>query len=594
MPRAFQGKISPDGKRIAYRMNNSWDDERRNYRGGQNRPIWIMDLASHEVTSPPWTDSKDIDPVWVGDVVYFISDRDGVQNVWSYANATKQLTQVTKFRDFDVKTLDASGNAVVFEQAGYIHELDPATGREKIGEHHRRRRLPVDDAAVEGRRRAHDGHRALADRQARGGRGARRDLHDPGREGRRAQPDQRERRRRRSRPCGRRTDARSRTSAIARGEYKLYIAPQEGMAPPREIALPEPSRPYAPSWSPERPPHRLPGLALPHLARGRRERAREASPTPIRTSAARARSCRCGAPTRAGSRIRSACRRCTARSSSTTSQTGEKRGRSPTASPTRRSRRGTRAASTCGSSRRRTSRLNSGLLDMSAYEQPRNARAVPHGAREGRAVAAAAGERRGGRARRRRRRATPGRETPSTPDSGAHAERRARRRDCPARHGRTHGRRRSALDDGAHRLRRAVSSASSPCRTSRSATTRSCTRARRARCSSSSPCRRRVRGGGAGRRAAAARCIATSSRRAAAPFATERRAVRRERRRQEAALSHAGRSRAALFLVDADKAAPAAGHGPHERRAPRATSIRRPSSRRSSTRAGATSATTCT
>ena len=44
LPRGFQGKISPDGSHIAYRMNNSWDDERRNYRGGQNRPIWIVDL----------------------------------------------------------------------------------------------------------------------------------------------------------------------------------------------------------------------------------------------------------------------------------------------------------------------------------------------------------------------------------------------------------------------------------------------------------------------------------------------------------------------------------------------------------------------
>ena len=37
LPRAYQGKISPDGKRIAYRMNNSWDEERRNYRGGRDR-----------------------------------------------------------------------------------------------------------------------------------------------------------------------------------------------------------------------------------------------------------------------------------------------------------------------------------------------------------------------------------------------------------------------------------------------------------------------------------------------------------------------------------------------------------------------------
>src|SRR5260221_3493998 len=82
LPRAYQGKISPTGTHVAYRMTNSWDDERRNYRGGQNRPIWIVDLKTFDLVSPPWTDSKDLDPVWVGDTVFFLSDRDGVANVW--------------------------------------------------------------------------------------------------------------------------------------------------------------------------------------------------------------------------------------------------------------------------------------------------------------------------------------------------------------------------------------------------------------------------------------------------------------------------------------------------------------------------------
>src|SRR5512146_2410452 len=66
LPRAYQGKIARDGRRIAYRMNNSGDEERRNYRGGQNRPIWIVDLKTYELVTPPWTDSKDMDPAWVG------------------------------------------------------------------------------------------------------------------------------------------------------------------------------------------------------------------------------------------------------------------------------------------------------------------------------------------------------------------------------------------------------------------------------------------------------------------------------------------------------------------------------------------------
>ncbi len=132
LPRGYQGKISPDGSHLAYRMNNSWDEERRNYRGGQNRPIWIVDLKTYDVVTPPWTTSKDMDPIWVGDSVYFISDRDGVANIWSYDTKKKTLAQITKFTDFDVKSLDACPGAVVFEQAGDVHELDPKTGKSHI------------------------------------------------------------------------------------------------------------------------------------------------------------------------------------------------------------------------------------------------------------------------------------------------------------------------------------------------------------------------------------------------------------------------------------------------------------------------------
>ncbi|MEP6622319.1 MAG: PDZ domain-containing protein, partial [bacterium] len=132
-PRAFEGQISPDGKHLAYRMNNNVDEERRNYRGGQNRPIWIEDLTTHDLTFTPWANnSKETSPAWVGDVVWFLSDRDGVTNVFSYDTRSKALKQQTTFKDFDVKNLDAStsATAVVFEQGGFVHELDPTTGRE--------------------------------------------------------------------------------------------------------------------------------------------------------------------------------------------------------------------------------------------------------------------------------------------------------------------------------------------------------------------------------------------------------------------------------------------------------------------------------
>ena len=96
-----------------------------------------------------------------------------------------------------------------------------------------------------------DEHRALADRQARRRRSARRDLHDPGREGRRPQPDAI----RAARPSairrGRPTASTSRTSATSPASTSWCIEAQDGLTPPREIALPKPTHYYTPSWSPD-------------------------------------------------------------------------------------------------------------------------------------------------------------------------------------------------------------------------------------------------------------------------------------------------------------------------------------------------------
>ncbi|MDP2055718.1 MAG: PDZ domain-containing protein, partial [Acidobacteriota bacterium] len=250
LPRAYQGKISADGRRVAYRMNNSWDEERRNYRGGQNRPVWIVDLKTFDLVSPPWTDSKDVDPVWLGDTVFFISDRDGMANVWSYDTASKALTQRTRFIDYDVKTLDAGGGAVVFEQAGYLHTLDPKSGQTTQLTITAAGDFPwmmprFEDVTS---RMTNLGISATGKRvvvEARGEiftipaeKGDVRNISNSSGSAER-QPAWS--------PDGKWISYFSDKS----GEYKLVIGAQEGIAPPREIAFEKPAFYYTPVWSPD-------------------------------------------------------------------------------------------------------------------------------------------------------------------------------------------------------------------------------------------------------------------------------------------------------------------------------------------------------
>lgn len=126
----FDGSWSPDGKRVAVDRMTRWDPEWRSYRGGQNIPLRILDLQSRsEVLIPNDQRATDLQPTFVGNTIFFISDRDWASNVWKYDVATKALAQVTRFTDAEVKSLGAGAGQVVFEQDGYIHTLDPASGK---------------------------------------------------------------------------------------------------------------------------------------------------------------------------------------------------------------------------------------------------------------------------------------------------------------------------------------------------------------------------------------------------------------------------------------------------------------------------------
>src|SRR6266540_927009 len=136
MPRAFTGVYSPDGRRLAYEEVSTafipeWYEtsQWRHYRGGRTHPIRIMTLADYSVEKLPWSNSNDTHPMWVGDTVYFLSDRNHTVNLFAYRGDTKKVTQLTHHDDFDIMNATAGPDAIVYEQAGYIHLVDTNTGQ---------------------------------------------------------------------------------------------------------------------------------------------------------------------------------------------------------------------------------------------------------------------------------------------------------------------------------------------------------------------------------------------------------------------------------------------------------------------------------
>jgi tricorn protease len=103
------------------------------YKGGMADDIWIYDFATKKTVNITNNDNQNIMPMWVGDKIYFISDRDRTMNLFCYDTLTKETKKMTTFTDYDIKFPSLGDNAIVFENGGYIYVFDLATQKaEKV------------------------------------------------------------------------------------------------------------------------------------------------------------------------------------------------------------------------------------------------------------------------------------------------------------------------------------------------------------------------------------------------------------------------------------------------------------------------------
>lgn len=119
--------FSPDGKKMAYnrvfREFRTW----KYYQGGMADDIWIHDFETRETVNITNHKAQDIFPMWHGDMIYFLSDRDRTMNLFGYNLTTGETKKLTNYTDYDIKFPSLGDASIIYERGGQLYNFDLAT-----------------------------------------------------------------------------------------------------------------------------------------------------------------------------------------------------------------------------------------------------------------------------------------------------------------------------------------------------------------------------------------------------------------------------------------------------------------------------------
>lgn len=126
---ASRGSFSPDGKKIAYnkvaREHRTW----KRYTGGLAQEIYVYDFETNVEENITNFNGTDRMPMWIGELVCFVSDRDKFLNIYAYNTRSKEIKKLTDHKDYDILRASARRDKIVYEKGGTVWLLDLNTGK---------------------------------------------------------------------------------------------------------------------------------------------------------------------------------------------------------------------------------------------------------------------------------------------------------------------------------------------------------------------------------------------------------------------------------------------------------------------------------
>lgn len=131
-PDAWAGTFAANGARFAYVPYGQYEPYWHDYRGGQTTPVWVADMTDSSVVAIPRDNSNDRDPMWIGDTIYFLSDRDGgTFGLFAYDTRTRAVRRVLAPGGFGIVAASANGTEIVYSTFTAIHVYHTVSGSDR-------------------------------------------------------------------------------------------------------------------------------------------------------------------------------------------------------------------------------------------------------------------------------------------------------------------------------------------------------------------------------------------------------------------------------------------------------------------------------
>src|ERR1022692_145121 len=131
VPRASLSSLSPDGTKVAFNSTSQEFRTWKRYRGGWLNTIGIFDLKTNAYEDVPHNGAHQQFPMWHGNSIFFISDKDGVMNLYRYDLANKRTTQLTTYKEYDIKWPSLGPDAIIYENGGLLFTYEISSGQTK-------------------------------------------------------------------------------------------------------------------------------------------------------------------------------------------------------------------------------------------------------------------------------------------------------------------------------------------------------------------------------------------------------------------------------------------------------------------------------